>query len=94
MREFKHIEEVWDYLSQYKTLKGLKMAISNIPSRFGSFEIRNEKEYKEDNCFEIINTYYDKNIDDYDYSRRCFVIDEERLDYDNYLQDQLADEMF
>lgn len=65
--EFKHIDDCWNYLDQFKTEEELEEAFGEIPSKFGSFDIVNIGTYEEDGCFEICNSYWDKEVGDYDY---------------------------
>ena len=63
----KHINDVWEFLDQFKTKEELEKAFGEIPNKFGCFEIINTKTYKEDGYFEICNSYWDERIGDYDY---------------------------
>ena len=55
---FNHIDEVWEYLNQFKTTEELEKAFGDIPSKFGSFTITDEEE----DGFEICNSYWDEAI--------------------------------
>jgi len=74
--EFKHINDCWDYLDQFKTKDELEEAFGEIPSKFGSFDIVNINTYKEDGCFEICNSYWDKDVGDYDYDYHCVNLED------------------
>jgi hypothetical protein len=63
----KHISEVWEFLDQFHTKEDLEEAFGEIPNKFGSFEIVNDKTYEEDGYFEICNSYWDDNVGGYDY---------------------------
>lgn len=75
--ECNHIDEIWDYLDQFKTKEELEEAFGDIPSKFGSFEIVNWKTYKEEGYFELCNSYWDKNTNDFDYDYHCIYFKNE-----------------
>ena len=66
-----YIDEIWDYLSQFKTKTELEEAFEDIPSKFGSFEIVNLQTYEEEGYFELCNSYWNKNTNEYDYDYHC-----------------------
>lgn len=92
--EFKHINDVWEYLDQFKTVDELEEAFGEIPSKFGSFDITNKDTIKEDGWIEVCNSYWDGNIGEYEYDYHTIEVvgfPEKRtwfevwiLGYDNY----------
>lgn len=74
MINFKHINDVWDYLDQFKTFEGLDEAFGVIPAKFGDFEIANLKSYEIDGYFEICNSYWDDNMSGYEYDYHTIEI--------------------
>jgi hypothetical protein len=72
----KHISEVWEFLDNFHTKKDLEKAFGEIPSKFGSFDIVNDKTYEEDGYFEICNSYWDENVGDYDYTYHTVEVEE------------------
>lgn len=65
--KFKHINDVWEYLDQFKTVDELEEAFDEIPSKFGSFDIINKSTIEEDKRIEICNSYWDDNVGSYEY---------------------------
>lgn len=65
--EFVHINDVWDFLDNFKTVREMEEAFEEIPSKFGSFSIINEYEVTVDGCMEIENTYWDDHTGEYEY---------------------------
>lgn len=65
--EFKHINDVWNYLDQFKTVGEVQEAIGEIPNKFGGFDIMNEYTVEEDGFIEVCNSYWDIHYNDYDY---------------------------
>ena len=64
--KFNHVNDVWNYLDQFKDPDELEEAFGEIPNKFGSFEIINKDTYKEDKCIEIENQYYDKALGEFE----------------------------
>lgn len=65
--EFKHINDIWNYLDQFKTIDEIEEAFGELPSKFGSFDIINKDTIKEDERIEICNSYWDDNLGGYEY---------------------------
>ena len=74
MTNFNHINNVWNYLDQFHSINDLEIAFGNIPSKYGSFEIVNKDTYKEDGYFEICNSYWSNQYNDYQYDYHCIKI--------------------
>lgn len=74
METMNHINDVWEYLDQFKTPEELEEAFGDIPSKFGSFEVVNRTTYKEDGVIEICNSYWNTNYMDYDYDYHCVEV--------------------
>lgn len=72
--EFNHIEDVWEFLDQFHTEEELEEAFGEIPNKFGSFDIVNRDTYEEEGLIEICNSYWNKNIGDYDYDYHCIEV--------------------
>lgn len=70
----KHINDVWEYLDQFKTVEELEEAFGEVPSKFGGFDIVNRNTIEEDKCIEICNSYWDDNMGSYDYAYHCIYI--------------------
>lgn len=73
--EFKHINDVWEYLDQFKTVDELEEAFGEIPSKFGSFDIINKSTIEEDGRIEICNSYWDDNVGDYEYDYHTIEVE-------------------
>lgn len=73
--EFKHINDVWEYLDQFKTVEELEEAFGEIPSKFGGFDIINYNTIEEDERIEICNSYWDNNMGSYDYAYHTIEVD-------------------
>lgn len=67
MKDMTHIKDVWEFIDNYDTEEDLEKAFREIPSKFGSFEIVNKRTYKEDGYFEICHSYWDENLEYYNY---------------------------
>lgn len=74
MKPVEHINEVWEYLDQFKTPEELEEAFGEIPSKFGSFEVVNPNTYKEDGQIEICNSYWNTQYMDYDYDYHTILL--------------------
>lgn len=72
--KFNHINDVWGYLDQLKTIDELESAFGEIPSKFGSFDITNRDTCEEDGYADICNSYWDDNSGGYDYDYHCVEI--------------------
>ena len=68
---FTHINDVWEFLDQFNTLEDLENACSEIPSKFGSFEVVNKDSYKDDGHFDICNSFWCDGINGYEYDYHC-----------------------
>ena len=77
MKNFKHIGEVYDFFDTFNTPEELERAFDEVPAKFGAFDITNMTTCKKEGFIEICNTYYDKNIGDYEYDYHTVLIEED-----------------
>lgn len=74
--EFKHLNDVWDYLDQFTTVEDMEEALGEIPNKFGSFDIINGPTVEEDGFIEICNSFWDRHYGDYDYAYHTVMLPE------------------
>lgn len=77
MKQFEHISEVYEFFDGFKTPEALERAFEEVPAKFGAFDITNRTTYEKEGFIEICNTYFDKNIGDYDYDYHTVLIKED-----------------
>ena len=74
---FRHISEVYEFFDAFKTPEALERAFDEVPSNFGAFDITNRTTCEQEGFIEVCNTYFDKNIGDYDYDYHTVLIEKE-----------------
>lgn len=77
MKQFEHISEVYEFFDGFKTPEALERAFDKVPAKFGAFDITNRTTCEQEGFIEICNTYFDKNIGDYDYDYHTVLIKED-----------------